>query len=107
MLDILGVGPRNGKAPAAVHKELLDSGIDDINIGVVRTTLWRFADAGEIQGGDGKYWKHEAEKSFLDDSPAQSSSAGMTPGGPQPNDRYSGHEASHDAPFQPERGGGA
>lgn len=76
MLDLLGVGPQQGKAPAAVHKGLIDNGIDDINIGVVRTTLWRAADAGEISGGDGKYWKHEAEESFFNVSPAQSSSAG-------------------------------
>lgn len=98
MLDILGVGERQGKAPAQVYSELVASGIDDINIGTVRTTLWRAADGGELGSGNGAYWKHEAEESLYGETSAPSSSAGMTTGGTQQNVRWREIPASHDAP---------
>lgn len=106
MLNVLNVGESQGKAPIEVFNELAASGADDINIGVVRTTLWRAADAGEISSADGKYWKHEAEDPLFSETPAHSSSAEMTSGGTQPNDHASDRGASHDALFGPERGGG-
>lgn len=65
MFDILGVGERNGKAPAEVYKELVASGVEDINIGTVRTTLWRAADSGELESANGSYWKSEAEDALF------------------------------------------
>ena len=97
MLDILDVGSAQGKGPAEVYQELVNSGIDDINIGTVRTTLWRAAKSSEIESGNGAYWKREAEGALFSEPSAHISSAGLTTGETKPIDRWSDQEASHGA----------
>lgn len=99
MFDALGVGRDEGLQPAEVHKALTDQGAEDISIQVVRTTLWRAAQKGELSSDDGRYWKHEAESSLYEEPSATSSNAGMTNGGPQLIGRYRVLPASPDAPL--------
>lgn len=99
MLGILGVGREGGVQPSDVYKELVSSGVEDITIQVVRTTLWRAADKGEIASENGRYWKMEAEAPLFSEASAHNSSAGTTSGGTKLNDRPTDHEASLDAPF--------
>lgn len=94
MLDLIGVGEANGRAPVEVFHALRERGILDISIEVVRTTLWRAADRNEIASGDGRYWKF-AETVGGEDTeshpPTDSNpSAGLTSSGTLPFDRSNG-----------------
>lgn len=99
MFDVLDVGANKGVQPVEVYKALVAAGIEDISIQIVRTTLWRSAQKGEIASDNGRYWKIEAEEPpFFNDSSAYNSSAGITTGETKHDDRTSGRNASPDVP---------
>jgi hypothetical protein len=65
IVNILGVGPENGRSPVDLFATYELIGSDDINIDTFRTTIWRMRDKSYVcnnvmfvvQSDGGRYWK--------------------------------------------------
>src|SRR3569623_1245838 len=103
----IGKGAGNAVSPAEVYQALKARGISDISIQIIRSTMWRGANKyRELESWDGSYWLPESEGELFNKPSDSNPIAGMTTGSTQPDARSNGQEASHNAPFEPERGGG-